>query len=562
MSKQYDYIIAGAGSAGCIIAHRLVNAGHSVLLLEAGEKDDSLFHKIPATVVKVFQQKSWPYMTLPQAECNNREMLIAQGKVLGGGSSVNGMIYIRGQQQDYDDWENLWGCRGWGYDDVLPFFRRAEANESLGDEYHGETGPVHIGENRYRHPLTQACIKACEQMGLPYTNDFNGASQEGTGFYQTNIKHGERQSTSQTYLKAIANNPKLTVLTHALVHKVLLESSGDQQKATGVEYSIKGGDSVLAKASKEVIVSSGAIGSPKVLLLSGIGPVEQLAKHGIACHRELPVGKNFHDHQHMSINATTKENISIYEEDKGLSAIKHMLQYLTTRSGLMTSNILEGGAFIDTEGVGRPDVQFHFLPLLDNFDNTPGEKPEAEAHGVSIKVGHLRSKSRGEVRLTSANPADLVEIDAQVLSHPDDLKNQVRAVQVALKAFQQPALKRIIKRVIEPDNIAMDDISALETFVRQNIKTVYHPGGTCKLGTNPTDSVVDLQLRVHGIPNLRVIDMSICPQVPSGNTNAVAMMIGERGADLILNPDQPTSSQATAYPTTSATNEQKETAHA
>ena len=562
MSKQYDYIIAGAGSAGCIIAHRLVNAGHSVLLLEAGEKDDSLFHKIPATVVKVFQQKSWPYMTLPQAECNNREMLIAQGKVLGGGSSVNGMIYIRGQQQDYDDWENLWGCRGWGYQDVLPFFRRAEANESLGDEYHGETGPVHIGENRYRHPLTQACIKACEQMGLPYTNDFNGASQEGTGFYQTNIKHGERQSTSQTYLKAIANNPKLTVITHALVHKVLLESSGDQQKATGVEYSIKGGDSIIAMASKEVIVSSGAIGSPKVLLLSGIGPAEQLAKHGIACHRELPVGKNFHDHQHMSINATTKENISIYEEDKGLSAIKHMLQYLTTRSGLMTSNILEGGAFIDTEGVGRPDVQFHFLPLLDNFDNTPGEKPEAEAHGVSIKVGHLRSKSRGEVRLRSANPADLVEIDARVLRHPDDLKNQVRAVQVALKAFQQPALKRIIKRVIEPDNIAMDDISALEAFVRQNIKTVYHPGGTCKLGTDPTDSVVDLQLRVHGIPNLRVIDMSICPQVPSGNTNAVAMMIGERGADLILNPDQPTSSQATAYPTTSAANEQKETAHA
>jgi choline dehydrogenase len=532
--QEFDYIIAGAGSAGCIIATRLVQAGHSVLLLEAGEKDDSLFHKIPATVVKVFQQKSWPYMTLPQEHCDNRSMLIAQGKVLGGGSSVNGMIYIRGQHQDYDDWVTEWGCDGWGYEDLLPFFRKAEANESLGDRFHGETGPVHIGENRYRHPLTQACIRACEQMGLPYTNDFNGASQEGTGFYQTNIKHGERQSTSQTYLKSVINNPKLTVLTHALVHRVTLDNQ--HSRATGVAYSIKGGAEISAQARKEVVISAGAFGSPKILLLSGIGPAANLRKVGITPCLELPVGQNFHDHQHMSVNATTKDKISIYEEDKGLSAIKHMLQWLWTRSGLMTSNILEGGAFIDTEGVGRPDVQFHFLPLLDNFDNTPGEKPEAEAHGVSIKVGHLRSKSRGEVRLKSSNPADLVEIDAQILSHPDDLKNQIRALKTAMKAMQQPALKRLIKRVIEPDNIALDDDQALENFVRKNIKTVYHPGGTCKLGQSAQDSVVDLQLRVHGIPNLRVIDMSICPQVPSGNTNAVAMMIGERGAALILDP--------------------------
>jgi choline dehydrogenase len=403
-----------------------VQAGHSVLLLEAGEKDDSLFHKIPATVVKVFQQKSWPYMTLPQEHCNNRSMLIAQGKVLGGGSSVNGMIYIRGQHQDYDDWVAEWGCDGWGYEDLLPFFRKTEANESLGDRFHGETGPVHIGENRYRHPLTQACIRACEQMGLPYTNDFNGASQEGTGFYQTNIKNGERQSTSQTYLKSVISNPQLTVLTHALVHRVTLDNH--HSRATGVAYSIKGGAEISAHARKEVVISAGAFGSPKILLLSGIGPAANLRKVGITPRIELPVGQNFHDHQHMSVNATTKDKISIYEEDKGPGAIKHMLQWLWTRSGLMTSNILEGGAFIDTEGVGRPDVQFHFLPLLDNFDNTPGEKPEAEAHGVSIKVGHLRSKSRGEVRLKSSNPADLVEIDAQILSHPDDLKNQVRAL--------------------------------------------------------------------------------------------------------------------------------------
>lgn len=528
---EYDFIIAGAGSAGCAIAARLIEANvGTVLLLEAGPKDSSLFHKIPATVLKVFQEKSWPYMTLPQSECNNREMLIAQGKVLGGGSSVNGMIYIRGQKEDYDDWRNLWGCDGWGYDDVLPFFKRSEANESLGDTFHGELGSVPVSENRYRHPLTQACIRACQQMGLSYTNDFNGSSQEGVGFYQTTTKNGERASTSKTYLESVIDNPNLTVLTDALVHKVTMEGN----VASGVEFSIKGGETAIAKARKEVVISSGTFGSPKLLLLSGIGPKEHLDDMGIKVNVELPVGENFHDHQHMSINATTKEDISIFGSDKGLAAIKNMLQWMFFRSGLMTSNILEGGAFIDSEKVGRPDIQFHFLPLLDNFDNTPGEKPEAEGHGVSIKVGHLRSKSRGVVRLKSANPEDLVEIDAKILSHPDDLKNQIRAVQTALTAMDQPALKGLIKKVVEPNNIAIDDYDALEVFVRENIKTVYHPGGTCKMGTNPKDAVTDLELKVHGTEKLRVIDLSICPQVPSGNTNAVAMMIGERGADLIL----------------------------
>jgi len=529
--QEYDYIIAGAGTAGCAIAARLIeNTSGSVLLLEAGGRDSSMFHKIPGTLVKVFQQKSWPYMTLPQKHANNREMLIAQGKVLGGGSSVNGMIYIRGQHQDYDDWKEQWGCDGWGYEDVLPYFRRAEANESLGDRFHGETGAVPVSENRYRHPLTQACIRACEQMGVAYTTDFNGAEQEGAGFYQTTIKNGERASTAQTYLKSVAGNPRLTVLTDALVHRVELAG----KRATGVTYSIKGGNPITVGARKEVVVSAGAFGSPKILLLSGIGPKAELSKHGIKTQLDLPVGKNFHDHLHMSLNATIREDISLFGEDKGLNPVKHMLQWQLFRSGLLTSNILEGGAFIDSEGTGRPDIQFHFLPLLDNFDNTPGEKPEAEAHGVSIKVGHLRSKSRGEVRLQSANPADIVVIDANFLSEPEDLENQIRAVQTGLKALEMPALKRLVKRVIEPDNIALDDHDSLEAFVRQNIKTVYHPGGTCKLGRSSEDSVVDLDLRVHGVDNLRVVDMSICPQVPSGNTNAVAMMIGERGAELIL----------------------------
>ena len=529
--SEYDYIVAGAGSAGCALAARLIQANiGTVLLLEAGPQDSSLFHKIPATVLQVFQKKSWAYTTVPQKECNNREMLIAQGKVLGGGSSVNGMIYLRGQKEDYDDWQQQWGCDGWSYQDVLPFFKRAEANESLSGEYHGDTGAVPVSENRYRHPLTQACIRACQQMGLTYKTDFNGASQEGVGFYQTTTKNGERASTSKTYLESVKDSPNLTVITDALVHRVTLSGN----TATGIEYVVKGGETVVATARKEVIVASGAFGSPKILMLSGIGPKAHLEAMGIEVKQDLPVGENFHDHQHMSINATTKEDISIFGEDKGFSAMKHMFQWFSSRSGLMTSNILEGGAFIDSENVGRPDIQFHFLPLLDNFDNTPGEKPEAEGHGVSIKVGHLRSKSRGTVRLKSNNPEDLVEIDAQILSHPDDLKNQIRAVKMALKALEQPALQQVIKKVVEPNNVAIDDDAGLETFVRENIKTVYHPGGTCKMGRNPANSVTDVTLKVHGIDNLRVVDLSICPQIPSGNTNAVAMMIGERGADFVI----------------------------
>lgn len=529
--KEYDYIIAGAGSAGCVIASRLIEAhAGTVLLLEAGGHDSSIFHRIPGTVIKVFQQKSWPYMTRPLEHANNREMLIAQGKVLGGGSAVNGMVYIRGQHQDYDDWKEKWGCEGWSYSDLLPFFCRAESNESLADNYHGSDGPLPISENRYRHPLTEAFIRGGQQMGLKYTNDFNGAEQAGIGFYQTNTRKGERASTSQTYLKNVIGDEALTVETQAQATQIDVADG----RARGLTYLHKGQE-IKVKARKEVILSAGAFGSPKILMLSGIGPKAHLEKMGIKPLIDLPVGENFHDHLHMSVNATIKQEISLFGEDKGLKPLKHMAQWQFFRSGLLTSNILEGGAFIDSQNVGRPDIQFHFLPLLDNFDNTPGEKPEAEAHGMTVKVGHLRSKSRGRVMLKSRNPEDLVDIDANFLSEPEDVENQIRAVQMGLKILNTPALKQLTKRVIEPDNIAIDDHDGLEAFVRANAKTVYHPGGTCKMGTSREDSVTDLELRVHGVDNLRVVDMSICPQVPSGNTNAVAIMLGERGADLILN---------------------------
>lgn len=531
MNKSFDYIVIGAGSAGCVVAARLIqaNAG-SVLLLEAGSRDSSPFHAIPATVVKVFQQKSWPYMTTSQRHCNDREMIIAQGKVLGGGSSVNGMIYIRGQREDYDGWAQQWGCAGWAYSDVLPWFKRAENNESLGDSFHGGEGPLPVSENRYRHPLTMAFVRAGQQLGISYVNDFNGERQQGIGFYQTTTRNGARASTARTYLKAVADDPRLTIVTQALVHKVIIEND----VAVGVEYSETGGKTIHARARCEVVISAGAIGSPKVLMLSGIGPAAHLAEMGIPCVADLPVGKNFHDHLHMSVNATIHGNNSFFGEDKGLKSVKHLLQWLTTRSGLLTSNILEGGAFVDTCDGGRPDIQLHFLPVLDNFDNTPGEKTAAGEHGLTIKVGHLQPKSRGEIRLSSRDPAAPVIIDANFLAEPDDMAGQVRAVQLGLRMLQQPALASLVKAVIEPANIHWQDTAAIETWIRQNIKTVYHPAGSCRMGQQWHTSVTDLQLRVHGIAHLRVVDCSICPQVPSGNTNAPSIMIGERGADFIL----------------------------
>lgn len=525
-SDAFDYIIIGAGSAGCVIAYNILSRGRgSVLLLEAGGSDQNLFIKAPGGMAKVIPTKSWPYMSEPEEPTRNRPMTVLQGKVLGGSSSINGMVYVRGQKEDYDAWENEFGATGWNGDEMLRYFKRAENNEALANEYHGNSGPLHVSENRYRHPLSAAFVRAGQQAGYNYVVDHNGASQEGVGYYQTTTHNGERASTSRTYLAAIRNNTGLKLELNAMVERIEIERG----RATGVTYTK--GSRRTATARKEVIVTAGAIGSAKLLQLSGIGPGAVLQRAGVIPKLELPVGRNFHDHLHLSINAAINQPISLYGQDRGLKALRHGIEWTFLRSGVLTSPILEAFAFVDTCGQGRPDVQFHFLPILDTWDD-PDLVQKGQRHGITIKAGHLQPKSRGEVEIRSADPAELPKVRAAYLEDERDVQGQIRAAQLALKFFDQPALKSYVSELFNPA-VATDDLPGLEAFVRNGVKTVYHPVGTCRLGRDPATSVVDLELRVHGIAGLRVADSSTFPQIPSGNTNAPTIALAEKASELI-----------------------------
>lgn len=529
-ANEYDYIIVGAGSAGCVIAaHIMQQGGASVLLLEAGGTDDNLLIRMPAGVARIIAQKTWPYTVEPAPETLNRALLVPQGKVLGGSSSVNGMIYMRGHREDYDGWVEDHGCTGWGFDDLLPYFKRSEANESLTGHFHGDAGMLPVSENRYRHPLSMAFVRAGQQCGLPYVNDFNGAAQQGVGFYQTTTRRGERASASRTYLQSIRDKPGFDLVLDALVEHIVIE----RHKATGVQYRPANGAPATVSARKEVIVCAGALGSSRLLMLSGIGPHAHLESLGIPVLADLPVGRHFKDHLHLSINAETRDPISLYGQDGGLNALRNGVNWLVFRQGPIASNILEAGAFVDTHQEGRPDIQIHFLPMLDTWDDPEGVG-KGRTHGLTLKVGHLRPRSEGEVQLRSKDPTELPRIRAGFLTHPDDLPAQMRAARLGQDFLRTQAMSPLISDIFSPDPRLRDDDAALEQFVRANVKTTYHPIGTCRMGPDPTRSVVDLMLRVHGIEGLRVADSSIFPDLPSGNTNAPVIAIAEKAADLIL----------------------------
>ncbi|AOF92766.1 GMC family oxidoreductase N-terminal domain-containing protein [Sinorhizobium sp. RAC02] len=523
--KSYDYIIAGGGSSGCVLANRLVTAGKSVLLLEAGPADNTPYIHIPATFVKVLGTKrTFMYATEPEPGANNRVLVVPQGRTLGGGSSVNAMIYIRGQAEDYDTWRDL-GCEGWGYEDVLPVFRRSEDNEVLADDYHGTGGLLKVSEPRFRHPISTAFVKAAQQVGLAYSHDFNGARQDGVGFYQTTTTNARRGSTATTYLKAVRRSPLLDVSTESIATKIILENGA----AIGLAYRQRDGIMVEARAREEVILCAGALATPKILMLSGIGPGDMLSRHGILVIRDLPgVGENFQDHIAVSVYGVTDGPISLKDQDKGLKAVTNALQYLFGRSGLLSSNVVESGGFIDTSGCGRPDVQIHVTPTLVG-DATRGQM---DGHGVSINPCILRPASRGKVSLRSDRVEDAVHFVGNNLVAQEDVDTLVRGIKLSRKILAAPAMKALGFRELAPGDEKSSDAD-FEAHARANAKTVYHPAGTCKMGRDPL-AVVDDHLRIHGVPRLRVADASIMPTLVSGNTNAPCIMIAERCADFLL----------------------------
>jgi len=523
----FDYIVVGGGSAGCTVTHRLVKAGKSVLMIEAGPDDDNQFVRIPGGFVRLFAtERVQFYLSEPQAAAGDRPVAVPQGRTLGGGSSVNAMIYIRGAPMDYDEWRDM-GCSGWGWDDVLPVFKRAEANQRLAGPLHGTEGMLPVSDLRYRHPLSLAGLRAAQEAGCPYNDDFNGATQQGVGFYQVTQCDAERGSTASTYLRAVRGDSRLRVITDATVGKLVTENGA----AAGVTFSDKNGASAEARAREEVILTAGTLATPKILQLSGIGPAEHLASLGIAVVRDLGgVGANFQDHLDVPYYLRTEKALSLLGEDQGLKAARHYLEYKLFRTGLLTSNIVEAGGFIDTTSSGRSDIQIHFIPQL--LGDPPREHPPG--HGLSINPAILDPKSRGTVRLRSANPADSILFDPKFLSAPEDIAAFVRGIKAMRKIGSQPSLKRLGAVEISPlGEPLMQTDEEMGEHARRYAKSIYHPVGTCRMGSDDK-AVVDPTLRVRGVPRLRVCDASVIPKITRGNTNAPTIMIAERCADFIM----------------------------
>ena len=527
---EFDFIVVGGGSSGCVVAARLSeNPLNRVLLIESGRSDSNRWIHIPATFFKVMEggRDVQIYASEPEKHLNGRPNLVPQGNVIGGGSSVNAMVYVRGHADDYNTWSQL-GCRNWAYEKVLPVFRDLESNQSIHDRFHGADGPLSVSDKSYGHPLCRAFVEAAQQVGLPHNPDFNGRTQEGVGFYQVTTRRGRRWSAAMAFLRDAEARANLVVMTEARVARILFEG----QRASAVE--LENGTRISAR--KEIVLSAGAIATPKILQLSGIGNGKELSALGIDVVADVPgVGENYQDHIEAPVQGECIHPISMLGQDRGIAAARHMLQYVLTRTGLLSSNVVESGGFADVSGTGQPDIQFHVLPALAGFiDRVP-----EPGHGISIGPCILRPKSRGTVKLRSANPRDPALFRANVLSDSSDLDTLVRGVRLAIKILEAPALAKIIKRRVLPKpGIEKNDI-ALADYVRSTAKTVFHPAGTCKMGV-ATDrlAVVGEDLKVRGVKGLRICDVSVMPTLVSGNTNAPAMMIGERAARFILGEDR------------------------
>ena len=530
-ADTFDYIVTGAGSAGAVVAARLSESGrHRVLLLEAGGTDSNLWIHIPLGFARTYTNPAvnWKFESAPQPQLDNRQLYLPRGKTLGGSSSINGMVYIRGNHADYDEWRQR-GCEGWDYDSVLPFFKKAENQERGADAFHGTGGPLRVSNQPKQFELADAVLNACEQAGIPRNPDFNGAEQEGCGYYQTTTGGRRRWSTAKAYLTPARGRPSLEIRTNAHATKVLIEND----RAVGVEYQT-GGTRRTVWARAEVIVSGGAYGSPQLLLLSGLGPAEHLREMGVTVLRDMPaVGSNLHDHFNTYMSWKCAKPITLNDlENSWPRKIMAAVEYGLFRSGPMASNGIHAGLFTRSDPrLERPDLQVNLLEWS-TLERTKDRVIPHPFPGFTLSPVHLRPDGRGTVRLASPDPLAPPRILFDFLRTEYDREAIRAGIRLARRIAEQPALKPYIVEELMPGASVVSDAD-LDAFVRQSGVSNHHPSSSCAMGSGP-NTVVDPRLRVHGIGGLRVADASIMPQVVAGNTNAPSIMIGEKAASMIL----------------------------